>query len=125
MPQEKMKQTKSGIIHVGYNMAEEMYQPENERFQREIGSQRTFVRIRPHTGTLASLVVRPLQNAFVPLATYDVRRRMNPGGSVKDRAALYLVSDAEKRGDLKPGGTVVEGGLGRIQLQLLSMLTVL
>ena len=50
---------------------------------------------------------------------------MNPGGSVKDRAALYLVSDAEKRGDLKPGGTVVEGGLGRIQLQLLSMLTVL
>eukprot|EP00904_Undaria_pinnatifida_P001061 jgi/Undpi1/10956/HiC_scaffold_30.g13257.m1 len=39
---------------------------------------------------------------------------MNPGGSVKDRAALYLVSDAEKRGDLKPGGTVVEGGLGRI-----------
>lgn len=35
--------------------------------------------------------------------------RMNPGGSVKDRAALYLVTDAEKRGVLKPGGTVVEG----------------
>lgn len=34
---------------------------------------------------------------------------MNPGGSVKDRAALYLVTDAENRGLLKPGGTVVEG----------------
>lgn len=41
---------------------------------------------------------------------------MNPGGSVKDRAALYLVSDAEKRGDLKAGGTVVEGRLSRTLL---------
>jgi cysteine synthase len=34
------------------------------------------------------------------------------GGSVKDRAALYLVQDAEERGLLKPGGTVVEGTAG-------------
>jgi cysteine synthase A len=33
---------------------------------------------------------------------------LNPGGSVKDRAALYIIQDAEEKGLLKPGGTVVE-----------------
>src|SRR3546814_2974895 len=33
---------------------------------------------------------------------------MNPGGSVKDRAALFIVEDAEARGALAPGGVVVE-----------------
>ncbi|HWE75087.1 MAG TPA: cysteine synthase A [Stellaceae bacterium] len=37
---------------------------------------------------------------------------MNPGGSVKDRAALYIVKDAEERGLLKPGGVIVEGTAG-------------
>jgi len=37
---------------------------------------------------------------------------MNPGGSVKDRAAKYIVLDAEQRGVLKPGGIVVEGTAG-------------
>jgi cysteine synthase A len=37
---------------------------------------------------------------------------MNPGGSVKDRAALYIILEAEKRGLIKPGGTVVEGTAG-------------
>ncbi len=37
---------------------------------------------------------------------------MNPGGSVKDRAARWIVLDAEKRGALRPGGTVVEGTAG-------------
>lgn len=32
---------------------------------------------------------------------------MNPGGSVKDRAALFIIEQAEKEGKLKPGGTVV------------------
>ena len=36
----------------------------------------------------------------------------NPGASVKDRAALWIVRDAERRGELKPGGTVVEGTAG-------------
>ena len=35
---------------------------------------------------------------------------MNPGQSVKDRAALFIIQDAVKRGTLRPGGTVVEGG---------------
>ena len=37
---------------------------------------------------------------------------MNPGGSVKDRAALGIVLDAERRGVLKPGGTIVEATSG-------------
>ena len=36
----------------------------------------------------------------------------NPGASVKDRAALYIVRDAEERGTLLPGGTIVEGTAG-------------
>lgn len=42
----------------------------------------------------------------------------NPGGSVKDRAALFVVQDAEKRGQLKPGGTVVEGTAGNTGIGL-------
>src|SRR5437764_871864 len=37
---------------------------------------------------------------------------MNPGGSVKDRAALGIISDAESRGLLRPGSTIVEGTAG-------------
>ncbi len=37
---------------------------------------------------------------------------MNPGGSVKDRPALFMVLDAEKKGLLKKGGTIVEGTAG-------------
>src|SRR5258708_22825835 len=43
---------------------------------------------------------------------------LNPGGSVKDRAALYIIRDAERRGRLKPGGTVVEGTAGNTGIGL-------
>jgi cysteine synthase A len=43
---------------------------------------------------------------------------MNPGQSVKDRAALYIIQDAVKRGTLKPGGTVVEGTAGNTGIGL-------
>ena len=43
---------------------------------------------------------------------------MNPGGSVKDRAGLYIISDAEKRGVLQPGGTIVEGTAGNTGIGL-------
>ncbi|PPQ70694.1 hypothetical protein CVT24_000176 [Panaeolus cyanescens] len=42
----------------------------------------------------------------------------NPGGSVKDRAALGLVEDAEEQGLIKPGGTVVEGTAGNTGIGL-------
>ena len=43
---------------------------------------------------------------------------MNPGGSVKDRAALYIVLDAEARGELRPGGVIVEGTAGNTGIGL-------
>jgi cysteine synthase len=43
---------------------------------------------------------------------------LNPGGSVKDRAALYIIEQAEKAGKLKPGGTVVEGTAGNTGIGL-------
>ena len=43
---------------------------------------------------------------------------MNPGGSVKDRAALYIVLDAEARGELRPGGLIVEGTAGNTGIGL-------
>ena len=43
---------------------------------------------------------------------------LNPGGSVKDRAALYMILDAEEKGLLKPGGTVVEGTAGNTGIGL-------
>jgi cysteine synthase A len=43
---------------------------------------------------------------------------MNPGQSVKDRAALFIIQDAVKRGTLKPGGTIVEGTAGNTGIGL-------
>jgi cysteine synthase A len=43
---------------------------------------------------------------------------LNPGGSVKDRAALYIIRDAEERGTLKPGGVIVEGTAGNTGIGL-------
>src|SRR5947207_3027792 len=43
---------------------------------------------------------------------------MNPGGSVKDRAALFIIKDAEERGLLKPGGIIVEGTAGNTGIGL-------
>lgn len=43
---------------------------------------------------------------------------LNPGGSVKDRAALFIVRDAERRGVLRPGGLIVEGTAGNTGIGL-------
>ena len=43
---------------------------------------------------------------------------MNPGQSVKDRAALYIIREAEKAGKLRPGGTIVEGTAGNTGIGL-------
>jgi cysteine synthase A len=43
---------------------------------------------------------------------------MSPGGSVKDRTGLFIIADAEKRGTLKPGGTIVEGTAGNTGIGL-------
>jgi cysteine synthase len=43
---------------------------------------------------------------------------LNPGGSVKDRAALAIIDDAERKGDLRPGGVIVEGTAGNTGIGL-------
>ena len=43
---------------------------------------------------------------------------LNPGGSVKDRAALWIIRDAERSGALKPGGIIVEGTAGNTGIGL-------
>ena len=49
---------------------------------------------------------------------YGKAEFMNPGQSVKDRAALFIIRDAIARGDLKPGGTIVEGTAGNTGIGL-------
>lgn len=48
----------------------------------------------------------------LPVPLYAKLEHLNPGGSVKDRVGLYIVEQAEARGELKPGGTVVEATSG-------------
>ena len=42
----------------------------------------------------------------------------NPGGSVKDRCALYMIEEAERQGLLKPGGTIIEASSGNQGISL-------
>ncbi|MFT5577776.1 MAG: cysteine synthase A [Paraglaciecola psychrophila] len=49
---------------------------------------------------------------------YGKAEFMNPGGSVKDRTALGIIRDAEQRGELQPGGTIVEGTAGNTGIGL-------
>src|SRR6187402_473417 len=49
---------------------------------------------------------------------YGKAEFLNPGGSVKDRAALAIIEDAEKHGKLKPGGVIVEGTAGNTGIGL-------
>src|ERR671919_87000 len=48
----------------------------------------------------------------LPVPLYAKLEFMNPGGSVKDRVGAFIIDQAEKRGELKPGGTIVEATSG-------------
>tara|TARA_B100000575_G_C23132406_1_gene657081 strand:+ start:1197 stop:2174 length:978 start_codon:yes stop_codon:yes gene_type:complete len=48
----------------------------------------------------------------LPCKVYAKYETFNPGNSVKDRIGLKMILDAEKRGELKPGGTIIEGTSG-------------
>ena len=50
--------------------------------------------------------------ASVRVPIYAKLENLNPGGSIKDRVGLNIIEQAEKRGELKPGGTVVEATSG-------------
>ena len=59
---------------------------------------------------LGNIVTKPGVNVFAKLELW------NPSGSVKDRTGLYMVNDAEQRGLLKAGGTIVEATAGNTGL---------
>lgn len=48
----------------------------------------------------------------VPAGVFAKLEYLNPGGSIKDRSALFMVEEAEKKGLLKPGGTIIEASSG-------------
>ncbi|HUL70587.1 MAG TPA: pyridoxal-phosphate dependent enzyme [Gemmatimonadales bacterium] len=73
--------------------------------------------LRPYDSVLATIGWTPLirlarVGAGIRTPVYGKAEYVNPGGSVKDRIGLAIIEDAERRGDLKPGGTVVEGTSG-------------
>ena len=64
------------------------------------------------------LMLLPKISAECGRNIYGKAEFANPGGSIKDRAALYVVNDAERNHGLKPGGTVVEGTAGNTGIGL-------
>ena len=75
----------------------------------------------PHPGTYDSVLETIGWTPLIRLGRIGVGLRTriygkaeyaNPGGSVKDRIGLAIIEDAERRGTLKPGGTIVEGTSG-------------
>lgn len=48
----------------------------------------------------------------VPARAYAMLEYLNPGGSIKDRAAAFMIEEAERTGKLKPGGTIIEASSG-------------
>jgi len=70
-----------------------------------------------HSNTLSLIGNTPLVRLAGPSQAsgaeiYAKCEFTNPGASVKDRAALYIIEDAEAKGQLAPGGTIVEGTAG-------------
>ncbi len=67
-----------------------------------------------HTHLLQAIGNTPLVKIFHDLPTniYAKLEYLNPGGSIKDRSALYMIEHAEKQGILKPGMTLIDASSG-------------
>ena len=63
--------------------------------------------ILDHIGNTPLLKLKHVTNSL-GVDIYVKCEFTNPGGSIKDRMALCMIEEAEKRGDLKPGGTIVD-----------------
>ncbi len=70
-----------------------------------------------HDNIVGTVGNTPLVRLNMPAGQFDCTvlgkvEYLNPGGSVKDRIAVSMVEEAEKAGDLRPGGTIIEGTSG-------------
>jgi cystathionine beta-synthase len=77
----------------------------------------THPHLRPYDSVLDTIGWTPLirlarVSAGLRTPVYGKAEYANPGASVKDRIGLAIIEDAERRGELKPGGTIVEGTSG-------------
>ena len=77
----------------------------------------TAPHLTPYDSVLGTIGWTPLIRlgrigAGIRTPIYGKAEYANPGGSVKDRIAMAIIEGAEQRGDLKPGGTIVEGTSG-------------
>jgi len=72
------------------------------------------------SGTIGNTphIVLPKLSAVLGRTIVGKAEFLNPGGSVKDRAALGIVDEAERSGRLRPGGTIVEGTAGNTGIAL-------
>lgn len=90
---------------------------------KRLYSTKIFVPIVSNTGFVDAIGNTPLLK--LPKLSNKLGRNiyvkaeyMNPGGSVKDRASKFLIEDAEKKGLIKSGGTVIEGTAGNTGIGL-------
>jgi cystathionine beta-synthase len=77
----------------------------------------THPHLRPYESVLETIGWTPLIHlarvaAGIRTPVYGKAEYANPGASVKDRIGLAIIEDAERKGELKPGGTIVEGTSG-------------
>jgi cystathionine beta-synthase len=77
----------------------------------------THPHLRPYDSVLETIGWTPLirlsrLSAGIRTAVYGKAEYANPGASVKDRIGIAIIEDAERKGELKPGGTIVEGTSG-------------
>jgi cystathionine beta-synthase len=86
--------------------------------QKEIQSPKNISSM--HHNLLSAIGNTPLvQVPFnSPATMYAKLEYLNPGGSIKDRSALYMIEHAEKTGLLKPGGTIIEASSGNQGISL-------
>ena len=72
-----------------------------------------FTDVEQAIGNTPLVELKTLEKAYALGAKLFAKQEwLNPGGSIKDRAALYIINDAEKTGKLKKGGTVIEATSG-------------
>src|SRR3977135_3944568 len=76
-----------------------------------------FYGIEKHIGNTPLIRLRRLSE-LTGCGSRGKAEFMNPSGSVKDRAALGIILDAEASGSLRPGGTIIEGTAGNTGIGL-------